>query len=301
MSNRKTSAEKTLSRLVEILRRLNEGERIDPKALVSEFGVNLRTVQRDLKERFAFLELEKKDGFYSINRARLGRLTLQDVQRFAGLAGLHGLFPRLSTEMLRDILDASRQSALLVRGHNHEDLSDSEPVFRQLQAAILAHHVVSFEYRKPEGPKLVTGLRPYKLVSQGGIWYLAATDNGQLKSYAFTKIDRLLVGPDTFTPDPAIHQMLAKEDSVWLNLRKTEVVLKVAPAAAGYFLRRKLIDGQKTVKELEDGGLIVSGLIAHPNQILPIVRYWIPSVRVISPEGLQAEVDAQLRAYLADP
>ena len=301
MSNRKTSAEKTLSRLVEILRSLNEGERIDPKALVSEFGVNLRTVQRDLKERFAFLELEKKDGFYSINRARLGRLTLQDVQRFAGLAGLHGLFPRLSTEMLRDILDASRQSALLVRGHNHEDLSDSEPVFRQLQAAILAHHVVSFEYRKPEGPKLVTGLRPYKLVSQGGIWYLAATDNGQLKSYAFTKIDRLLVGPDTFTPDPAIHQMLAKEDSVWLNLRKTEVVLKVAPAAAGYFLRRKLIDGQKTVKELEDGGLIVSGLIAHPNQILPIVRYWIPSVRVISPEGLQAELDSQLRAYLNDP
>ena len=301
MSNRKTSAEKTLARLVEILRRLNEGQRIDPKALVSEFGVNLRTVQRDLKERFAFLELEKKDGFYSINRARLGRLTLQDVQRFAGLAGLHGLFPRLSTEMLRDILDASRQSALLVRGHNHEDLSDSEPVFRQLQAAILAHHVVSFEYRKPEGPKLVTGLRPYKLVSQGGIWYLAATDNGQLKSYAFTKIDRLLVGPDTFTPDPAIHQMLAKEDSVWLNLRKTEVVLKVAPAAAGYFLRRKLIDGQKTVKELEDGGLIVSGLIAHPNQILPIVRYWIPSVRVISPEGLQAELDSQLRAYLNDP
>ena len=301
MSNRKTSAEKTLSRLVEILRRLNEGERIDPKALVSEFGVNLRTVQRDLNERFAFLELEKKDGFYSINRARLGRLTLQDVQRFAGLAGLQGLYPRLSTEMLRDILDASRQSALLVRGHNHEDLSDSEPVFRQLQAAILAHHVVSFEYRKPEGPKLVTGLRPYKLVSQGGIWYLAATDNGQLKSYAFTKIDRLLVGPDTFTPDPAIHQMLAKEDSVWLNLRKTEVVLKVAPAAAGYFLRRKLIDGQKTVKELEDGGLIVSGLIAHPNQILPIVRYWIPSVRVISPEGLQTELDAQLRAYLADP
>ena len=301
MSNRKTSAEKTLSRLVEILRRLNEGQRIDPKALVSEFGVNLRTVQRDLNERFAFLELEKQDGFYTINRARLGRLTLQDVQRFAGLAGLQGLYPRLSTEMLRDILDASRQSALLVRGHNHEDLSDSEPVFRQLQAAILAHHVVSFEYRKPEGPKLVTGLRPYKLVSQGGIWYLAATDNGQLKSYAFTKIDRLLVGPDTFTPDPAIHQMLAKEDSVWLNLRKTEVVLKVAPAAAGYFLRRKLIDGQKTVKELEAGGLIVSGLIAHPNQILPIVRYWIPSVRVISPEGLQTELDAQLRAYLADP
>jgi hypothetical protein len=72
----------------------------------------------------------------------------------------------------------------------------------------------------------------------------------------------------------------------------------VAQPAAGYFQRRKLISGQKIEKTLEDGGLIVSGTIAHPNQILPIVRYWIPSVRIISPEGLQAELEGQLRAYL---
>ena len=52
---------------------------------------------------------------------------------------------------------------------------------------------------------------------------------------------------------------------------------------------------------LEDGEILVSGLIAHPNQILPVVRYWIPYVRVISPEGLQAELDAQLKGYLGIP
>ena len=61
-------------RLTEILRRLNEGEKLEPHALVEEFGVNLRTIQRDLNERFAFLELEKKDGVYTINRLRLGKL-----------------------------------------------------------------------------------------------------------------------------------------------------------------------------------------------------------------------------------
>ncbi|WP_269635723.1 WCX domain-containing protein [Polaromonas glacialis] len=76
------------------------------------------------------------------------------------------------------------------------------------------------------------------------------------------------------------------------------MVLKVARQAADYFLRRKLIGGQKIEKELEDGGLIVSGTIAHPNQILPIVRYWLPSIHVISPEGMQAELEGQLRAYL---
>jgi predicted DNA-binding transcriptional regulator YafY len=300
MPHQPDSAETIARRLTDILRRLNEGETLTTRALAEDYQVDVRTIQRDLA-RLDFLDLKRDGRHYAVDPANLGHLTLKDVEHFAMLAGLQGLYPRLNRTFLRELLDARRESGLLVRGHAHEDLAAHEPRFRQLQQAIVNHQVVGFEYRKNDGPKLVEGLRPYRLVSQGGIWYLAATDNGQLKSYAFTKIDRLLVGPDTFDPDPAIHQVLADEDSVWLNLKKTEVVLKVAPAAAGYFQRRKLISGQRTVKELEDGGLIVSGLIAHPDQILPIVRYWIPSVRVISPEGMQAELESQLRAYLSDP
>jgi predicted DNA-binding transcriptional regulator YafY len=285
-------------RLTEILRRLNEGEKLEPHALVEEFGVNLRTIQRDLNERFAFLELEKKDGVYTINRLRLGKLNLEDVQRFASLAGLQGLHPTLSTDFLKSILENRLQSALLIRGHNYEDLQGKEPLFDQLKQAIEACHPISYQYTKATGPKMVQAVQPYKLVNQDGVWYLAATDAGVLKSYAFGKIDRLLVSPETFTPDPAILKNLNEEDSIWLNLKKTEVVLKVARHAADYFRRRKLIGGQKIEKELEDGGLIVSGLIAHPNQILPIVRYWLPSIHVISPEGMQAELESQLRAYL---
>lgn len=287
-------------RLTEILRRLNEGQKLDPHALVEEFGVNLRTIQRDLNERFAFLDLEKKEGLYSVNRVRLGTLSLKDVQRFAGLAGLQGLYPRLSTEFLKEILDASLQSALLIRGPSFEHLDGKELVFNQLKQAIHKCHTVSFDYLKPDGFKRVEAAQPYKLVSQEGIWYLAATDGGRIKSYAFSKIERLLVLPDTFTPDPALHKLLTEEDSVWLNQKKTEVVLKVTEPAAGYFQRRKLVGGQKIVKELEDGGLIISGLIAHPDQILPIVRQWIPCIRVISPAGLQAQVENQLQSYLND-
>jgi predicted DNA-binding transcriptional regulator YafY len=101
-----------------------------------------------------------------------------------------------------------------------------------------------------------------------------------------------------FEPDPDVVRTLEQEDSIWLNLKKTEVVLKIGAEAADYFRRRKLIDGQKIEKELADGGLLVSCLIAHPNQILPTVRYWLPHVRVISPEGLQGELEQQLKGYL---
>ena len=49
--SRKSSAPDTIAyRLTEILRRLNEGKKLDPHALVTAFGVNLRTIQRDLND-----------------------------------------------------------------------------------------------------------------------------------------------------------------------------------------------------------------------------------------------------------
>ena len=33
--------------------------------------------------------------------------------------------------------------------------------------------------------------------------------------------------------------------------------------------------------------------------MLPIVRYWIPHIRIISPEGLQGEMEAKLLGNLA--
>ena len=119
-------------------------------------------------------------------------------------------------------------------------------------------------------------MEPYKLVNHDGIWYLAAKDGGKLKAYTFSKIDRLRISEATFAPDPAVNQTLAEEDSIWLSDNKKEVVLKIAREAASYFRRRKLIASQVIEKELEDGGLIVSGKVAHPNQILPLVRYWLP-------------------------
>lgn len=293
-----TDSQQTIAfRLSELLRRLNEGHRLDPQALTQEFGVNLRTIQRDLNERLAFLELEKQDGQYKVSGVRLGLLTQQDIERFARVAGLQGLHPRLGTELLKDLLD-SRLQSLQIRGHHYEDLSGRENDFRQLKQAIERHHPVSFRYRKPEGEKRVEAILPYKLVNQNGIWYLAASDAGALKSYTFTKISGLLVEDSQFEPDPAVLRTLEQEDSIWLNFRKSEVVFKVASAAAGYFQRRKLVDGQKIEKALEDGGLLVSCPIAHPDQILPTLRYWLPHVRVISPEGLQQQLEKQLRDYL---
>lgn len=285
-------------RLAQMLVKLNQGEKLDPHALADEFGVNLRTIQRDLNERFAYLPLQKTDGRYHLDTAFLGKLSTRDIERFASLAGVRGLFPSLSDDFLRDIFDARIQSALLVKGHNYESLAGREPVFRQLEQAIVARRHVAIDYSKDDGIKSYPSVAPYKLMNHKGIWYLAARDGNKLKTFSFTKINRLRLLDSQFAADPNVDKVLIEEDGIWFGEEKKEIVLKIAKEVAGYFKRRKLIANQVIEKELEDGGLIVSAKVGHPNQVLPIVRYWIPHIRIISPEGLQIELEEDLQGYL---
>ena len=285
-------------RLAQILVKLNQGEKLDPLALADEFGVNLRTIQRDLNVRFAYLPLQKTDGRYHLDPAYLGKLSTRDIERFAGLAGVRGLFPSLSDEFLSDIFDSRIQSALLVKGHNYEDLAGKEEMFRQVERAIVARCHVSFDYVKDNIRKSYDGVVPYKLMNHKGIWYLVARDGEKLKTFSFTRIEGLSVLNTRFAHELEIDRMLKEEDGIWLGEEKKEIVLKISREIAAYFKRRKLIANQVIEKELEDGGLIVSAKGGHVNQVLPIVRYWIPHIRIISPEGLQEEMERELRNYV---
>jgi predicted DNA-binding transcriptional regulator YafY len=42
-------------RLSQILMKLNQGDHLDPAELAEEFGTHIRTIQRDLKVRMAYL------------------------------------------------------------------------------------------------------------------------------------------------------------------------------------------------------------------------------------------------------
>ncbi len=279
--------------------KLNQGERLDPHSLAGEFGVNLRTIQRDLNERFAYLPLEKVDGLFRLDPTFLGKLSTKDIERFATLAGVQGLFPSLSDNFLRDIFDERMQVALLVKGHNYEKLSGKESLCRDLEQAVVARRHVTLDYNKDDGVDTYVALAPFKLLNHKGIWYLVARDHDKLKTFAFTRIAQCHLLDSRFEPDPGIEAKLVAEDGIWFGQHTMEVVLKIATEVAGYFKRRRLIANQVIEKELEDGSLLISARVGHANQVLPIVRYWIPHIRIISPEFLQVDMERGLATYLA--
>ena len=284
-------------RLALILVKLNQGEKLDPRQLAIDFNVNLRTIQRDINERFSYLPLEKTRGQYHLDPALLGKLTLKDIDRFASLAGVKGLFPGLSEDFLREIFDSRVQSALLVKGHHYEDLRGKEKAFKQLEQAIIGRQKVGFEYPAADCSKSYE-VEPYKLINNKGVWYLAARHNDKLKTFSFSKIERVVLSEVIFSHDHEFDRRLASEDGIWLSEQSIEIVLKVDKVVAAYFKRRKLIANQVIEKEFADGSLIVSAKVGHQNQVLPIVRYWIPNIQIISPDGLQQESEGILRDYL---
>lgn len=290
-------------RLSQILIKLNQGGKLDPSALAEEFCVDLRTIQRDLNQRFAYLPLIKASGRYHLDPVFLGKISSKDIQRFADLVGVRGLFPSVSHEFLRHLFDDRIPSALLIKGHSYEDLQGKEGQFALLEQAILNRRVIRFDYLKlpvTAAPKAYVNVEPYKLLNQKGIWYLMAKDGGKRKTFAFTKIRAFEVAQEIFVHDAAFEKKLQRDDGIWQADAEITVTLHIAASVAEYFKRRQLIANQVIERELEDGSLIVSAKVGHAQQVVPIVRYWIPHLRITDPVGMQHELEAGLKRYLSD-
>jgi predicted DNA-binding transcriptional regulator YafY len=208
------------------------------------------------------------------------------------------MFPVLTSAFLRELFDSRLQDTVLIRPMSYENIQQHGAMFQQLQQAILHQQTIGFDYRKKDSTKRVT-VQPYKLVHQHGVWYLAAVDGEVLKTYTVSRIGHLVVlSEQLFERHHAFEAQLEQDDSIWLNTQKQSVTLKVSPYAANYFRQKQLISAQTIEQELDDGSLLVSGKFAHPNQILPIVRSWIPDIHIISPIALQQMMENELLDYL---
>ncbi len=280
--------------------KLNRGEQLEPRALADEFGVDLRTVQRDLNQRFAYLDLVKEQGRYRMNSAVLGRLSTKDIERFALASGTVGLFPTLSHAFVRELLRLDQESPLLVKGHHFEDVAQHAATFAVLSKAIIDRRHVRFDFSgKANGPtKAYDDVAPYRMLNQKGVWYLAAAHQGRLKTFGFSRVRDVLVKATTFEPSPDLQQRLEADDSLWQSQTALRVVLDVAAPAAHYFQRRDLVANQVIETAADDGSLRLVATVGHPNEILPIVRYWIPHLRIVEPAQLQVDLEAELARYI---
>jgi predicted DNA-binding transcriptional regulator YafY len=277
-------------RLAEILLRLNQGNAVERRELAEQFGVSERTIYRDLN-RLANIVEHRPDGRYQIVPTYRGKFSASDLDFFARLAGVAELFPPGERRNLASLLDTNNPAVFLVKGQQYEAIPPDGALFYGIAAAIRGRQRCRIAYAERE--RLV---EPYRLVNNKGIWYLAATQHGELRAFSLSRIDAFELLPEMFQPDATTQAAIDTDDDVWFSGTHFDVVLKVASRAAYYFQRRKLVPRQEIVDEA-DGELTVRATVSHASQILPIIRYWIPHVRLVEPAWLRDELLAELTRY----
>ncbi|QLE07548.1 WYL domain-containing protein [Pseudoalteromonas shioyasakiensis] len=286
---------KLAERLASIITQLNDAKTLSISSLAEEFNVSVRTVQRDLNERLSFLPILESKGHYSLAPSALGNLSPKDIRHFAAISGIEALYPNLDTHFICSILSQAINSPYLIKGHNYEPKHKVEPNLNKLEEVIQRNKRINFSYKN----KQYNNIAPYRLVNSKGIWYLAAVDDNTLKSFHLSELTHILEQAEAFTSQQHFIDVIEQDDGIFFSETKFEVVVKVSKDIAQYFLRRNLFPNQRIIEELETGELLVSSRVATSKQILPLIKYWVPEIEVVSPDEIKQTLIQELKKYVA--
>ncbi|MCO8068993.1 MULTISPECIES: helix-turn-helix transcriptional regulator [Acinetobacter] len=288
--------ERLAERLARILTKLNVGYQLRAAELAAEFQVSTRTIERDFDRLGSYLPLlQDEQKRYYLEPSYLGRFKLQDIQTFAQLSGISELYPALDMSFMRELLDERANQVFLAKGYYFEDAKQFAEHFKLLASAIYKREQVKLQYSDQ-----LQIIQPYRLIHHHGIWYLAAVSESKLRTYRLSQVQqlKLVSEAESFAHDPEILKMLADEDSIWFGQQKQQVLIKVQPEVTVFFKERRLFPEQQIEQEAETGELVISCQIRHEMQLLPLVRYWLPYVKIIEPIHFQQKLEQDLQGYL---
>ena len=268
--------DKLATRLSLIIYKLNQGERLTIESLANEFGVSKRTIERDIA-RFSYFDIKKEGKEFFLDELAVGKLNFDDIKNFAIFSGIKSLFPSLTNQFLKDILNEKINRAYMVQNSGFEDIEEK---------------TISFFYN--DKSRVVN---PYKLINTNGIWYLSALENNTIKTYTFSKIKSLKISSDKFIVDKNILKEIEKSEINFLSKESKEVHLKIQNSAKEYFLRKKVLSNMKIVDNT-DVYFVVSTNVSFDDEILNIVKQWIPYIEILKPIELQKKLEDVLKKYL---
>ena len=275
------ASERLAYRLAHILALLHQGDTLDKHQLAAQFNVDVRTIERDLHERMHGLIERGANGHWQLRPHLRSTVAAQMLNEYAAMAGTSALFPDYSlAQVIAQLQTPAAQRPLHVQPTAQEALPRGDRRFAQLQQAIEQHCECLFTYKNT--PRRA---QPYRLVHKNGIWYLAAVEGGRLKNFSIARIEALQLDEAArFAPQQKHLDYIHHKRDVWFSPETTEVTLRVAPEVAHYFMRRELLPEQQHRRDDSDQSLLVTTRIAHPEQLLPVVRYWLPHVRILQPQ-----------------
>lgn len=268
--------------------------------LSQELGVSTKTIQRDLYEVLGeygavksgrIWKLDKKQSNDNLNpqeRIILGildEMAKNGGSSFYGKA--HSLLKQVSQQLEHPIFT----------NIDSENLEESHiELFTSLEKAIKSKVEVTFDYKK-----YLFNVKPLKLAFFDGFWYLLALDShdeDKFKKFHLKSIAHLVLSQTLFNITSDIEDRLKKANSIWFDLdnKLFDVHLFVDKEIVKYFERKPLKSQTITGKDA-DGSIELVLSITHEMEILPLVFWYIPYIKVLEPQWLADLVKSKVEDY----
>lgn len=297
--------DKILTRLTVILSKLNDGEALSVKELAKEFNTSDRTIQRDFNERLVSFPIYQENKKWKMQaefrvektKSLEDEIVLDIIEKITD--GIGGKFATKSHQLLSKIKNEDFNP--IYTKLNIEDISDKFNEIQILETAIKEKTEVECDYDSEEYDKYTTTVKPLKIVNFEGFWYLVALRKDTLKKYYLKNISNVKQTDTKFTTDTKLEISLENSISVWFqqDVEPFEVKIYADEVATKYFQRRPL--PTQSIESLsKDGTMEFVIKITHEMEIIPIIKYWLPHLKVLQPISIQHSISKELKSYLND-
>lgn len=298
--------DKTLRRLNTIIVRLNNGESLSVKELAEEFNVSIRTIQRDFNEKLVGLypiyqdkrKWKMQDG-YKIEKATSveDTIVLDILEKMTD--GLGSKFSTKAKKLLSKIKNENDNP--IYAKLNMEDISKHINDIAILENAINHKQIITATYDYVEYKKKLK-VKPLKIANYEGIWYLIALNakNDKLRKYHLKSIGNIKIIDTIFSTKKELVELLDNSINVWFNddTEPYEVILFLNEHAAKTLKRRPISISQRVISEYKDGSCDISLQITHEREIISIVQYWMPHIKIVSPQWINERILNHIDRFL---
>ena len=286
-----------------ILAKLNDGEALSVKALAEEFNVSTKTLQRDFNERLSNFPIyqdkrkwKMQEGFKIEKTKSLEeQLVLDIMEKMAENIG--GKFATTSNKLLARMKNTNFNP--IYTKLNIENISDRFEDIVLIEKAIENKTELLCSYENEREGAFRTNIQPLKIVNYEGFWYLVALKDERVEKYYLKTLSHVENTSVTFSVEENIETLLENSINIWFksDVEPFEVKLYADEVATKYFKRRAL--PTQVVETLnEDGTMEFTVTITDEMEIMPLVKYWLPHLRVLEPLWIAEMIDEDLENYL---
>jgi predicted DNA-binding transcriptional regulator YafY len=295
--------DKALYRYTQIIAKLYNGAKLSNTELAKEFNVSTKTIQRDFSKLVNLFPIYQENRLWQLDKEYelkeniniKDEITLKIL--FELSKSFDESFSKRATNLLNRI-DENINSPIYTK-IELENISNKLDTITQIESAIKSKNKILFSYLKDD-EYYEHQVEPYKIVNFEGFWYLIARKNKSLRRYYLQHIFDMEILDETFRKSKKLESSISNAINIWFDENESFEVELLIDSSIVKYIQRKPISKTQRLKEYKQisGDMIITLDISNEREIIPIVKYWLPNIKVLKPIWIQEMIEDEVRKFL---